>query len=461
MTIALSTGEPTRANPVPRSRARRPRGPAALLAAVAVAALAAGCAGTEGSGTAGEVGTPTAPPPSAKATQTGSARDASPQVDNTATAIEVLEQSYESNDIVEILWLTYDGQQPALEEAGWKNPEIEAINRDIQQTVFLPAQQREPADGDWVDRLIDIRSYPFTSEDYLQIVTTSVAYPNNGSVGALYSWVFDRRANAWVPPESAYGEAGLSGDALREAVAAAFVPVADGDSVVDVEPSGFVFVQGGDGWVPRFLVTVRGVDGAGTAWDAFFSYQPTNPSGRTLTRLNSSLLFDPAEPDATDPPLMYAGPVADSGMWLDLPAGVAAELTGSGTDPSGHPWAEYIAEDGAMAVSIRGVAGEATTDPEEMRVQVLEGAVGVDPDTWQVDEEDSVRIAESYGYPIAVYQFDSGANEDLLRHIGLYIPTGAGGFVVDFSTDADTWDETSAVARDWMTRFDLSDIPLG
>ncbi|MDR1426904.1 MAG: hypothetical protein LBJ08_04000 [Bifidobacteriaceae bacterium] len=247
------------ANSAPEGRARRSEGwlareiaPAAIAIAIVVAELTAGCSGTERVGPAKVPGPPAVATPSAANAPLGSPPEVSVRIDNTATAIEVLEQSYEGNDIVEILWLTYDGQQPALKEAGWKNPEIEAINRDIQQAVLLPAQQREPAQGDWVDRLTEIRSYPFTSTDYLQIATTNVAYPNNGSVGALCSWVFDRRANIWVQPESVYGEAGLSGEALREAVAAAYVPAADGGSVVAADPSGW-----------------------------------------TLTRLSSSALFDP------------------------------------------------------------------------------------------------------------------------------------------------------------------------
>ncbi|MDR1426905.1 MAG: hypothetical protein LBJ08_04005 [Bifidobacteriaceae bacterium] len=63
-----------------------------------------------------------------------------------------------------------------------------------------------------------------------------------------------------------------------------------------------------------------------------------------------------------------------------------------------------------MTVSIRGLTGQATTESEEMCGQVLDGA---------------------------------------------------GGFAVDFSIRADSWDQTSPVARDWMVNLDLADIPLG
>ncbi|MDR1293774.1 MAG: hypothetical protein LBK59_02255 [Bifidobacteriaceae bacterium] len=447
-----------------QSVSRRARALASTALLGVVAALTVGCAGSGGTGPAEAPSAPGAVAASDTETAIGQAVQPSSQVDNTATAIEVLEQSYENNDIAEILWLTYDGGLVALEETGGKNPQIEAINRDIRQTVFDPWEAGRGEELDWVDRFVEIRSYPFTSEEYLQIVTTSVAYPNNGSAGALFSWVFDRRANDWIQPEDVYADAGLSGAALLAAVAAAFAEDGDDGSVADVEPSGFVYIRGSDGWVPQFLLTVAGVDKEGGAWSEFFSYQLSDQSGDpatpSLTKLNRGLLFDPAAPDVMDPPLLYGGPVADSGMWIDLPPGAATEQTGAGTDDAGNDWAEYIAEDGALVVSIRRVAVEATLDSEEMAGQVLERAEGSDPATWLLDEEESQRVAEEYGYPVVVYRFDSGANEDLRRHVGVYVPTGEGGFVADFAITADLWDQIYPRAREWMTTLDLTDIPL-
>jgi hypothetical protein len=283
----------------------------------------------------------------------------------------------------------------------------------------------------------------------------------------LFSWVFDRRANDWIQPEDVYADAGLGGSALLDAVTAAFAEDGDDGSVIDAEPSGFVYVRRSDGWAPLFLLTVAGVDEEGGAWSEFFSYQLLDQSGDpatpSLTKLNRGLLFDPAVPDVMDPPLLYAGPVADSGMWIDLAAGAEAEQTGSGADEFGNEWAEYIAEDGALVVSIRQVPGEATLDSEEMAGQVLGLAPEGDPATWLLDEEESQRVAVVYGYPVGVYRFDSGTDEDLRHHVGVYLaylPTGAGAFVADFSITAEAWDRAYPLAREWMTTLHLADMSL-
>ena len=53
---------------------------------------------------------------------------------------------------------------------------------------------RANAGGNWHD-WIEIKSYPFTYGDYLQIVTTSVVYPIYGTHGEMTSYNFSRKEN--------------------------------------------------------------------------------------------------------------------------------------------------------------------------------------------------------------------------------------------------------------------------
>ncbi|MDR1293775.1 MAG: hypothetical protein LBK59_02260 [Bifidobacteriaceae bacterium] len=424
----------------------------AIAWALAIVGLGSGCAGT-----AGDV----AGPPAASAEGTSSSADAeSPeptagagQIDNADTVISVREQVDDGGDIIEILELTYDAEHPSLAATEGHNPEIDAINDDIESTVYGAIGTISGSDS-WAD----VRAYPFTSEDYLQIVTTAIAYPTYGTEGELFSWVFDRHTNTWIRPEGVFAEAGLTPDALTEAVSAAFVPDSPAESVERVEPSGFRYVQGVDGWIPEFLIKVTVANTEAEPWDGLFSYQGADATGQPLTKLNAECLFDPAEMDTMDPPLMYArdGAEGAGGLWIELPTYAEVTQIGGGIDADGNRWAEYADDAGAVSVSIRRASAVAATDPSEIRSNVTGAVDAVDAATWRL--EASPEVSEAYTYPASVFEFDTGLNEDRRGHLGLYFQTDAGGFVVDFSIPVDLWDKGHALAEDWMKYLSFIDV---
>jgi hypothetical protein len=261
----------------------RARVAAAIAAFIALAGLISGC-----SGAADDAGRTPAAPTQGAASST-----------NTGTKISPLEQKYEGDSIVEILGLNNSSEDPGPGAA--VGGEIDAINGNIRATLQGALDKTSGSDS-WAD----IRSYPFTSADYLQIVTTSVIYPTYGTEGDVFSWVFARNTNTWIKPEGVYAEAGLAGDALVKAVSEAFVPDSPAESVAAVEPSAFRYVHGDDGWFPEFLIKVTVANQGAEPWDGLYSYRPDAADGQTLTKLNASCLFDQAEMDVMDPPLMYA-----------------------------------------------------------------------------------------------------------------------------------------------------------
>jgi hypothetical protein len=295
--VQQQASRPARAGVPSKSRTHAA---AAIAVVLALTGLASGCtrtandagatpaASTEGTASSSETGAP------GSTKETGQTGDAD-------TKISPLGQTYDGNNIIEILGLTYAGDDPNQAATERQGNEIDTINDNIKSTLDSALNSTSGGDS-WAE----VRSYPFTSADYLQIVTTSVTYPSYGTEGDVYSWVFDRHTNAWIQPDSVYAEAGLTGDSLKKAVSAAFVPNSPTESVATVEPSAFRYVPGANGWHPEFLIKVTVANQGAEPWDGLYSYTPADAGGKPLTKLNATCLFDPAEMDTMDPPLMYA-----------------------------------------------------------------------------------------------------------------------------------------------------------
>lgn len=216
-------------------------------------------------------------------------------IDNSRTAIALTTQEYNGGNIVEIPMIVYDGENPQLASYDGKNQEIERINDDIkngiQQTynTFLSNAQ----DGN-----IEIKTYPFSNETYLQIVMTYIEYPSYGSDGKMWSYNFNKKENRYITLEEQMESVGLTADALAEKVKAKYTPESDTLSIGTVTPVGFLLRDGDT----HFLLEVQINNTESSPWTCFYSYAPQLDE---LLRLNSVCLFDPSAMDVTDPPLSY------------------------------------------------------------------------------------------------------------------------------------------------------------
>lgn len=221
-------------------------------------------------------------------------------INNDSTVIGVMTQEYSGDNIAEILMLYYDGGQPALAEFGYRNPEAESFNLTIKSGIrqFYYDFMDNSCDGEW----IEIRSYPFTSERYLQIVTTAAVYPSYGTDGDMWSYNFDKQDNRFMNLEDVLRELNLNERRLARQVKALYVPETPSQSVGEVEATGFLITQGPSGPVTQLLLKVVLEDSLAQSWNRFFVY---TPALNELIPLNSQCLFDPHDMDQMDPPLAY------------------------------------------------------------------------------------------------------------------------------------------------------------
>jgi hypothetical protein len=381
-------------------------------------------------------------------------------IDNSQTTIEYQVQEYGDGEYgpgpVEIPMFTYDGGQPAFDATDHKNPALEAINLSIRNELLDPLNASAGSEDQWME----IRAYPFTSPEYLQVICTMATFPNYGDDGEVFSWVFDREANQWVEPEDVYAAAGLTGDALLVAVREAFEPENDGESVVSVEPAAFMYYPDSSAaTVPVFLVEAKIDNPEGDPWRGLFGYATVNDE-TILEHLDPAELFDPSEPDQTDPPLAYArgaGGDATPALMFQLPLDAEVELTDQGEDSEGNPYANYISNDSLVKVTIRRGSDVAATDDQGIFDQVTASVSDAVEQNGSWYLEPSEETSTAYTYPAHVFEYDEGQNEDLWNHLGLYFATDAGSWIVDAGMDADNYDEGHAIVEDWLKHLRLVD----
>jgi hypothetical protein len=221
-------------------------------------------------------------------------------LNNDSSKIGVMTQEYVGNNIAEILMINYNGAQPALARYGGRNPEIESFNNAIKFGIqqryneFMSKQQ----DRDW----IEIKSYPFSTAEHLQIVTTAATYPSYGSDGDIASYNFNKKENRFMALADVMKELGLDQHKLVKKVKELYVPKNPSQSVEKVTATGFLVRSAPSGPLTQLLLEVVIHNSASEPWKHFFSY---TPALNELFKLNADCLFDPNDMDRMDPPLVY------------------------------------------------------------------------------------------------------------------------------------------------------------
>ncbi len=256
-----------------------------IIAVILALTLTASCGAETGdSGAEEQTQTPEAPP------------SAEPSDETSAVRIGFITQEYDGDNIAEIPYFEYDGAQ---------NPELDSINRSFNQGLQMMYEDFM-ADRDEEVEWIEIRSYPFTSENCLQVVVTWCNYPTYGTDGHMESVNYDIKNNKWLTLADTLAGLGLSEpDKLLSEVSSHFKPDSPGQSVGAADATGFLIRE--DGTVDLLLeITVVPSDtdyAAGAdSWKCFYLFTPK--SGE-LRALGGRTLFDPSEPDQMDPPLSY------------------------------------------------------------------------------------------------------------------------------------------------------------
>ncbi|MDR1538169.1 MAG: hypothetical protein LBU32_09290 [Clostridiales bacterium] len=219
------------------------------------------------------------------------------EIDNLETCIGMTTQEYTGGSIAEIPIITYDGQQAALEEYNWKNPDIESIN-DMLKNGIQQEYNEFITTADPDIETIEIRSYPFTTDDMLQVVVTHIQYPIYGTDGELFTINFDKVNNLAVYAEDIMAERNLTEADIAASAAELFEPESAGATISNVAVKGFLIIDE----AVSFLLEANVDYLQAETWTHFFSFSPDN--GR-LVQLNAERLFDPEFLDEFDPPLSY------------------------------------------------------------------------------------------------------------------------------------------------------------
>jgi hypothetical protein len=210
-------------------------------------------------------------------------------------------QHYDGNDVVEI---------PRIEYTGDKNPEIDYVNNSLiqeEQRIYEEFLQNRQG-YEW----IQIKSFPFTSPNYLQIVMTSCEYPRDALDGEMFSINYDRNAKKFLSITDALDIIGLSEQDFLSEVYASYEPLTKGDYIELVQPAGFLIHENAseDIRVSLLLALIISGPDSETCID-FYTYQPDgNMNTNDLSILaTDGNLFDPEfygyQPDQMDNPLSY------------------------------------------------------------------------------------------------------------------------------------------------------------
>ncbi|HWP52075.1 MAG TPA: hypothetical protein VN626_10310 [Clostridia bacterium] len=201
---------------------------------------------------------------------------------------------------------TYDGKNiaeiPYINDGGTASSDIEAINRSLNQgiqqvyTTFMAS-----ADAKSGDAWIEIKSYPFITPDYIQVVVSSCTYPIYGTDGDLFSINFDVKNNKWLSINDVLADLDLTTQTLTEQVRQHFVPESSSQSVGNVQATGFLIRPASSEKTVELLLEVTIENSEAEPWKFFYSYAPA--SGM-LAQLDSTCLFDASETAPMNPPLV-------------------------------------------------------------------------------------------------------------------------------------------------------------
>lgn len=201
-------------------------------------------------------------------------------------------QEYIDDNIAEIPYFNYDGS---------RNQTIDSMNNSLAQGIGKIYD--DFINSDHGHSWIEIKSYPFTSDDYIQVVVTNVVYPNYGNDGDLFTINYDKNTNMFVPTNVALDQLGMTEDQLLNMVGELFQPDSPDIAIQDVKLAGFLYTEGPSTTLIELLLEITVINPDDDTWKSFYSYLPEYDELIKLT--NTECLFDPHDMDQMDPPLNY------------------------------------------------------------------------------------------------------------------------------------------------------------
>lgn len=194
-------------------------------------------------------------------------------------------QNYDNDNIVEIPKFDADNN----EAADRLNYQIADELIDEYNEFTTKATQNE---------YIEIKSYPFTDNKYIQVVVTEIEYPTYADQGEIYSYNYDISNNKIITLSEAMKNFNITNDTIRQAFSQYYQPQAN--EVLDsVEAEAFRII--GDNI--HIYLDVSFDNPQSDDFDLIYTYDVAQ---NTFIPYDGTCLVDPAEPDVMSPPLSYA-----------------------------------------------------------------------------------------------------------------------------------------------------------
>lgn len=194
-------------------------------------------------------------------------------------------QNYDNENIVEIPKFNADNNK-AIDQL---NFQIEDELIDEYNEFITEAKQNE---------YIEIKSYPFTDDKYIQVIVTEIEYPTYATQGEIYSYNYDISNNKIITLSEAMKNFNITNDIIRQAFSQYYQPQAN--EVLDsIEAEAFRII--GDNI--HIYLDVSFDSSQSDDFDLIYTYDVAQ---NIFTPYDGICLVDPSQPDVMTPPLSYA-----------------------------------------------------------------------------------------------------------------------------------------------------------
>ena len=196
------------------------------------------------------------------------------------------------------------GGEPEVQEGIVEIPEfksdiecaaVDQLNEQIEKDL-MPIYEQGMEDGNWPE----IMSYVYSDENYEQVITTGITYPNYGTDGEVFSYVYSKADQSMVTLADAVLSAGTTEEELKQKITEAYETLETDMELKEVNVAAFRYTKDGVHFYANLTAYAEGADD----WKWFGEFCPKD---NTLM-MNGDIHFADGT-DGTlkslDPPLYY------------------------------------------------------------------------------------------------------------------------------------------------------------
>ena len=146
---------------------------------------------------------------------------------------------------------------------------------------------------------LEIKSYPFSNENYLQIVSTLCEFPVYGTDGQIYSYNYDIKNNTAITLDEIVAKYNITDQDLLQSISTKFKPESETRQITLIEPAAFRIISDDEA---EIYVYVHSDDPNSTPDSRIWKY---NTKSKGCSQYNGTALFSADVPDQMNPPLLY------------------------------------------------------------------------------------------------------------------------------------------------------------